>query len=157
MSLVEAVESSPVKTDPYRGGDFLVLYDGVCGFCNRSVQFLLKRDRGGRFRYAPLQSRLAHEVLDRHGENADDLESFFLVIGPGTASERVLKKGRAVLHSLKVIGGVWKGLAFLVGVLPTGLLDWGYGQCAKRRYRFFGRLDACPIPKPEDRAKFLEL
>lgn len=156
MQVVPSAETKVEAERSYGGGDFLVLYDGVCGLCNRSVQFILRRDRQNRFRYAPLQSRLAAEVLARHGQNPEDLNTFYLIVDPGGPKESALFKSRGILRALRELGGFWRVVSWL-GILPTPILDWVYDRVAINRYRWFGRFDACPMPSPEDRAKFLDL
>lgn len=134
----------------------LVLYDGVCGLCNRSVRFLLDRDRHDRFRYAALQRPLAAQVLAKYGYDPSDLDTFYAVVDYQTPRERVLRRGRAALFVLRRIGGAWGAAAVVAGILPTFALDVGYRFIAKRRYRWFGKLDACPLPRPGDAAKFLD-
>ena len=133
----------------------LVLYDGVCGLCNRLVQFILRRDRAGRFRFASLQSDLAADVLRRHGRDALDLDTVCVVRDHGGLGEAVLTKARAIIYVAGYLGWPWK-LARALRVLPRALLDFGYDQIARRRYRWFGRYDACPLPTPATRAKFLD-
>jgi predicted DCC family thiol-disulfide oxidoreductase YuxK len=143
-----------IEADPYRGAS-IVLYDGVCAMCNGVVRLLLKNDRKGRFFFAPLQDSFARDVLSRHGKNADDLDTMGVIIDHSLPSERVLMKSRAMLHLLEGAGGPWKPLAVLLSVLPTPLLDFGYNLIARNRYRLFGRYDTCPLPSPEDRARFV--
>jgi predicted DCC family thiol-disulfide oxidoreductase YuxK len=133
----------------------IVFYDGLCGFCDRTVQYILQRDRANRFRFAALQSDLAKEKLPKHGKNPADLNTLYLMVDGGTDRERVLQKSDAALRIGRELGGwtkVWMGI---VGVLPRPLRDWGYDRVAKARYRIFGKLDACRIPAAEDRAKFI--
>jgi predicted DCC family thiol-disulfide oxidoreductase YuxK len=133
----------------------LLLYDGVCGLCDRLVQFVLRHDRRDRFRFAALQSQLASGLLRGYGRNAGDLDTVYVVARYGEPDAALLSKGRAVLFAVAALGGVWR-LASLLRVLPTWLLDFGYDQIARRRYRWFGRYDACPLPTPATRAKFLD-
>lgn len=156
MQAVKPNETEPEEVGRYGGGDFLVLYDGICGLCNRTVQFLLKRDIRDKFRFAPLQGDLAHELLARHGFDADDLDTFYLVLSPGRANESVLKKGRGIVRALKELGGFWSVVAW-IGVLPESILNWGYDRIARNRYRWFGKLDACPLPPAAVRRKFLDV
>jgi predicted DCC family thiol-disulfide oxidoreductase YuxK len=140
------------------GGDKLViLYDGVCGLCNRLVRFVLRRDRRDRFRFASLQSAFAGELLRRHGRDPGDLDTLYVVAGQGTAEEHLLARSAAVLHVLQEIGGGWRGTAVFLRLLPRPLRDWAYGRVARSRYRIFGKYDTCPLPTPEERAKFLEI
>ena len=77
----------------------VILYDGVCGLCNRLNQFVLKRDKQGRFRFAALQSEYAREVLKRHSFDASDLDTLYVLTDPGTPQERVRKMARAAARS----------------------------------------------------------
>ena len=131
----------------------LVLYDGVCALCNGTVNFLLRRDKGDVFRFAPLQSELGREVVARHGSDPNDLDTVYLVEGYGQPDETIRKRSRAVFKALSIIGGGWKVLA-VFGYIPL-LPDLGYRLVAKVRYRLFGKKDACPIPPQEHRHKFL--
>jgi predicted DCC family thiol-disulfide oxidoreductase YuxK len=144
-----------IEADPYRGAT-IVLYDGVCAMCNGGVRFLLKNDRDGRLLFAPLQDAFARGILSRHGRNADDLDTISVVIDHALPSERVQVRSGAMLQVLKEAGGIWRKLAILLGVLPTRLLDWVYNPIARHRYRLFGRYDSCPLPSPEDRARFVD-
>jgi predicted DCC family thiol-disulfide oxidoreductase YuxK len=133
----------------------LLLYDGVCGLCNRLVRFVLDRDPKGRFRFASLQSPLAAELLARYHYDPADLDTFYAVIDFRTPAERVLKKGKAAVY----VGSHLKGLWPLTGVgrvVPRFLLDLGYDFVAHRRYGWFGKLDACPMPKPGDAERFFD-
>lgn len=135
-------------------GSTLVLYDGVCGFCASSVQFLLRRDPRGRFRFAALQSKVAQDVLAKHGARADDLDTVYVVDGYGTPEERVLSRSDAALHCAGLLGWPWK-LARIATLLPASLRNIGYDLIARHRYRIFGKLDACMIPDPAIRDRFI--
>jgi len=133
----------------------LILYDGVCGLCNRLNLFVLKRDAADLFRFASLQSDLGIGAVRRHGRDAVDLDTVYVIENYGTEDERLRAKARAVLFIVRSLGGVWR-LASLLDRLPTPLLDAVYDFVAKRRYGWFGRSEVCIVPKPEHRAKFLE-
>jgi predicted DCC family thiol-disulfide oxidoreductase YuxK len=132
----------------------LVLYDGVCGLCNRLVQFVLRRDAADRFRFAPLQGALARDLLRSRGRDAGDLDTVYVVADYGGPREALLWKGRAIVFLLSELGGIWRA-ARAATVLPARLVDAVYDLVAKRRYRWFGRHDACPTPSAGDRAKFI--
>ncbi|MBI4617992.1 MAG: DUF393 domain-containing protein [Planctomycetes bacterium] len=132
----------------------LILYDGVCGLCNRLNRFVLARDRTDGFRFAPLQGKVAGDVLAKYAKDPADLDTFYLVTGWGSSGERLLWRGRAALQVLRELGGIW-GASRVLGLLPTVLLDLGYRIVARSRYRLFGRHAVCPVPSPEHRAKFL--
>jgi len=133
----------------------LILYDGVCGLCNRFTQFVLKRDRRKRFLFASLQSKLATEKLDEYGCTAADLDTVYVLVNRGSASERLLLRSEAVLFILEELGGIWN-LARLFRFVPKWPLNFLYNRVASGRYRWFGELPACPIPSAEQRQRFLE-
>jgi predicted DCC family thiol-disulfide oxidoreductase YuxK len=137
-----------------QAGKTIVLYDGVCGLCNRIVRLLLRFDRHDRFRYAPLQSDFAHALLRKHGLNAADLNSVSVVTDYGLPAERAFTKSDAVLRASWELGGLWRA-AEVGRLLPSAIRDWFYDRVAQNRYRMFGKYDSCPIPNPEDRHKFV--
>lgn len=128
----------------------ILFYDGVCGLCDRLVQFVLRHDRRQRFRFAALQGEVAAQTLARFGKRPDDLDTMYVLTDDG----RLLFKGRAILFVLRELGLPWS-LAQIGGVLPTGLLDWLYDRVARNRYRLFGKRDACRLPSAEEKLRFL--
>ena len=134
----------------------VLFYDGVCGLCNRLVRFLLRRDRHARLLFAPLQGALARTALGPHGYDPSDLDTVYVIADRHTPSERVLAKSPAILHVLDALGGGWRVLARAGSLVPVALADGVYDAVATRRYRTFGKLESCPIPPPEWRARFIE-
>jgi predicted DCC family thiol-disulfide oxidoreductase YuxK len=134
----------------------IVLYDGVCGLCNRAVQFLLKRDRHDRFRFASLQSDFAANLLQRHGINYTKLDTVYAVVNHGETNEKLLAKGDAFLFFAKVLGGIWS-VARLGRVIPRPIRNWLYDFVAANRYRVFGKAESCMLPDAASRHKFLEV
>ena len=128
----------------------IVLFDGVCNLCDGFVQFVMKRDKAGIFRFAPLQSE-AGRVLLRHF-NLDEAAMDTVVLIENGALHT---KSTAALRTVRNIGGVW-GLAYAFIILPKFIRNSVYDFIAKNRYRWFGKKDACMIPTPEVRARFLE-
>ena len=137
------------------GARSIVLYDGVCGLCDRLVQFVLRRDRYDRFRFAALQGGFAAALLRRQHLDPGDLSTVYVVVDAGEGSERLLAKSRAILHILGEIGGVWR-LAGTLRILPARVLDGVYDVVARHRYRIFGKHATCMAPAPEWRGKFLD-
>jgi predicted DCC family thiol-disulfide oxidoreductase YuxK len=140
----------------------LLLYDGACGLCARSVQWLLEHDRGPRrgppLRFAPLQGETAAPLLARHGLTpapGRGFDTLILVVDPGGPRERVLVRSAAVLRLARYLGPPWSALGRLAGLAPAPLLDAGYGVVARNRLRVFGTADACRLPRPGERARFL--
>jgi predicted DCC family thiol-disulfide oxidoreductase YuxK len=134
----------------------IVLYDGVCGLCNRLIQFLLPRDRHDRLRFASLQSDFAAVVLKRHGKDPKDLDTFYLVEDYEGANERLLARSDAILSLGPQLGGIWS-LAPVGKVVPRFLRDWAYNLVARNRYRVWGKYDTCMMPDPRHRRKFLDV
>jgi predicted DCC family thiol-disulfide oxidoreductase YuxK len=133
----------------------VVLYDGVCGFCNGVVRFLVPRDRERRMWFAPLQSPLAAEVLARHGRTPSSDDTMYLVTGPGRPEERLAWKTEAALTLFATLGFPWRLLTWL-RILPRSVRDRGYDAVARVRYRLWGKHDRCVVPRPEWRARFLD-
>jgi predicted DCC family thiol-disulfide oxidoreductase YuxK len=133
----------------------LVLYDGVCGLCNRLNQFILARDVADRFRFAPLQSALARDLAARYGRSALDLDTVYVIADFGGPGERLLDKSRAIFHVLGRLGGLWS-VARVLSLLPKPITDAAYSFVARRRYRWFGQSEVCLLPEPRHRAKFID-
>ena len=133
----------------------IVLYDGVCGLCNRLVQFLLKRDKTDQLRYAALQSDFAVKVLNRHGLNPKDLDTVHVILNYEQPDERVLARSDAILEVVKRLGGIWK-LTSIGKIIPKPMRDLLYKFVATNRYRVFGKSETCMLPEPRHRAKFLD-
>ena len=140
-----------------RGSNPIVLYDGVCGLCNRLVQFVLKNDRNDVFRFASLQSKLAEQILVRHRLRSESLETVYVVLDYGLAEERLLSRLNAVVYVLQQLGGPLTYVSALLRVLPAPVQNFLYGLVARNRYRVFGRYETCPLPDDDTRSKFLDL
>lgn len=135
-------------------GVHLVLFDGLCGLCDRLVRRLLRADRRGVLRFAPLQGATRRDVEGRIGEALPD-ETMVLVRDWRGEDERVLVRSAAACAIAGIVGGWWRPLSWL-RYLPRWLRDAGYDFVARRRARWFGRLDACRVPSPDERARFLD-
>jgi predicted DCC family thiol-disulfide oxidoreductase YuxK len=133
----------------------ILLYDGVCGLCNRFVRFILKHDHQDRFRFAALQSNFARVILQRHGMNPDGLDTVYLVLDFGEPTEHLFARNQAATAVLRELGGFWSFWASVLDLLPQRFRDWRYTLVARNRYRFFGKYEACPLPQEKDRHKFL--
>jgi len=131
----------------------VLLYDGVCGLCNRLVQFVLKHDRRAQFRFASLQSAYAVRILQPHDFDPHDLDTVYLVHESGA---RVSARSDAVIFVLREVGGFWAAIALVIRILPKSLRDWGYRVVARHRYRVFGRFESCPLPETKYRDRFLD-
>jgi predicted DCC family thiol-disulfide oxidoreductase YuxK len=130
----------------------LVLFDGVCGFCDGAVRWLLEHDPAGRLGFAPLQGETAARLRRLHSEIPFELETLVLVESE-RGSSRVFLRSEALWRVCAQLAGPWRWLAFLRW-LPRSLLDFCYGQFARRRYRWFGQLEACRVPDASERERF---
>ena len=135
----------------------IILYDGVCGLCNRLNQFVLKRDRNDRFRFAALQSDFAGRELQRHGVNPQILDTMYLLLNYSQPDERLAARSDAAIQILTELGGIWRALASIVQLLPRWFRDKAYNLIARNRYQLFGKFQTCQIPDERYRGKFLDL
>lgn len=126
----------------------LVLFDGECNFCDASVQFIIKRDSGRRFHFASLQSDTGERVVKEQGV-PEDIDSIILIDG-----DKVYYKSAAALRICRHLDGPLKLLYPLI-LLPASLRNIFYDMIAKNRYKWFGKKEACMLPSPADRARFL--
>lgn len=134
----------------------VLLYDGLCGFCSEAVQRIFHFERQKTMLFAALQSGYGKSILALHPE-LEGIDSMVLVESSVDPSDgRVFVRSDAVLQIARYLGGPWK-LAVAAYIIPRSVRDYLYDQFAKRRYRWFGKLDACMVPAPEVRARFLDL
>lgn len=120
----------------------ILLYDGVCGLCNRFVQFILRRDHAI-FRFASLQSDFAARILARHRADPSELDTVYVVLNHELANESLLVRSDAIGFVLHELGGVWRVASFLLLLTPRVVRDWAYNAIARNRYRVFGRSEGC--------------
>jgi predicted DCC family thiol-disulfide oxidoreductase YuxK len=128
----------------------IILFDGVCNLCNGFVQFLIKRDPAGTFRFAALQSDFGRSQLVRFNLNPDLLHSVIVIEG-----DNVLQRSDAALRIVNQLGGPWK-LLNASKIFPKFLRDALYNLVARNRYKIFGKRDSCMIPTRELKERFIE-
>jgi predicted DCC family thiol-disulfide oxidoreductase YuxK len=127
----------------------LVLFDGVCKFCNSSINLVIRNDRRDRFRFTPFQSELGQVILQQFDLNQENLQSVILI-----EHGRAYTKSTAALRIARRLDGLWPGMyAFIL--VPPFIRDWIYDWIARNRYRWWGKMDACMVPTPEVRKKFM--
>lgn len=131
----------------------VLLYDGVCGVCNRSVQTILRHDRRGTLRFAALDSDFARAVIERHPD-LQGIDSMVFVDDPGQPGEQVSVRSAGALKVVRYLGGPFR-LLLAARIIPAGIRDRLYDRFAAVRYRIGGKHDTCPVPAPEVRARFL--
>jgi predicted DCC family thiol-disulfide oxidoreductase YuxK len=128
----------------------VILFDGVCNLCERSVRFVVRRDREARFRFAPLQSVAARQLLADHNHTDERLSSVLLI-----ESGQLYTKSRAALRIARRLDGPWPLVVYLFGWVPQVIADTVYDFVGRRRYRWFGEKDACWMPEDELKGRFL--
>jgi predicted DCC family thiol-disulfide oxidoreductase YuxK len=133
----------------------LIIYDGVCGMCNRLVRVILPRDPDGVFRFATLQGEFARAVLARHNSDRERMDTLYVVLAPGMPEERLLSHSDGALYIAARLRGPLR-MARVFRFLPRALRDWLYGLIARRRYRWFGKYETCPLPEPQWKDRFLD-
>jgi len=131
-------------------GNKIILFDGVCNLCNNSVQFIIKRDKKKQFRFASLQGNFGQEFLKKYSLPADNFNSFILL-----EDKKIYTRSTGALRMLKHLGGGWS-LFYAFMILPKFIRDGIYNWIAKNRYKWFGKKDACMIPTPELKERFLD-
>ena len=127
----------------------IILFDGVCNFCDASVNFVIKRDKRGYFRFAPLQEPKGAEIAWQHGVDPERLDTFVLI-----ENGRAYRKSGGALRVARRLGRLYP-LAFALFAVPPFIRDFFYDWFARHRYRWFGKKDACMVPSPEVRDRFL--
>lgn len=126
----------------------VVLFDGVCNFCNSAVNFIIRHDDGKMFKFATLQSEVGQQMRAKYGIG-EDVDTIILV-----EDEQAFTHSTAGLRVARGLGGIWS-LAYVFTIVPAFIRDFCYKLFAKYRYRLFGRQDACMLPTPDVRERFL--
>lgn len=124
----------------------VIFYDGVCGLCDRSVQFIIKHDSKKTFRFAALQSDFAKQTLGEH----ISFDSF-IYYENGKAFDR----STGALKMFRKLGETWS-LLYVFIIIPPFIRNAVYNWVAKNRYKWFGKFDSCKIPTPEQRSRFID-
>lgn len=127
----------------------LVIFDGVCNFCNGAVNFIIARDPAGKFAFTPMQSELAQETLRLYGITNVGVDTFLLI-----KDHQTYIWTNAALEISKDLTGHWY-LFNIFRVVPRPIRDWFYRIFARNRYALFGRTTSCMVPNPEVRSRFL--
>jgi predicted DCC family thiol-disulfide oxidoreductase YuxK len=137
-----------LKGTPGAGSEPILFFDGVCGLCNRFVDFVIKQDRAGVFHFAPLQGETARE----HLPEADVRNIQTMVLSD---EQGVFRKSTATVRVLTRLGGMWRVIGGALRLVPRPLRDAGYTLVARYRYTIFGKKETCRIPTAAERARFL--
>ena len=125
----------------------LVLYDGDCGFCNRSVAFILRNERSSSIQFAPLQSKKTIALFEQNNWEAPNLSTFYLI-----QNGKKFERSAAAFEVVKELKAPYRWLG-IFRIIPRRITDWMYDQVAKRRQRISKGF--CVMPTPEQRQRFI--
>lgn len=128
----------------------IVLFDGVCNFCNSTINFIINHDPKGHFKFAPLQSEFGQERLKVLGYDTEAFDSLVLLKG-----EKVYKKSTAALKIAGKLSGLYPLLSAFM-FIPPFIRDGVYAIIARNRYKWWGKQEQCSIPTPELRSRFVD-
>ena len=128
----------------------VVIFDGVCNLCARSVKFILAHEAEPRLRFVPLQSPAGARMMREFGFSPEDAKTFVLVVDgkPHVRSDAAIRVARYLRGGWRVLGAI--------RIVPRPIRDWAYDVVARNRYRWFGRAESCMVPTPEIRARFVD-
>lgn len=130
-------------------GKHIVLFDGVCNFCNASVNFVIDRDKAGKLAFASLQSDIGRNLLKENNYWDTQLTSVLFI-----KNGKVYEKSDAALEIARELSGAWSML-YAFKIVPRPLRNLVYDWIARNRYKWFGQQDSCRIPTPELKARFI--
>ncbi|RKD96851.1 thiol-disulfide oxidoreductase DCC family protein [Marinifilum flexuosum] len=128
----------------------IVLFDGVCNFCNTSVRFVLAYNRAENIHFSPLQSDFAKQLLTEHNLSFDEMNTVVFI-----ENNKAYTKSSAAFNIAKHLAYPWR-ILYYFKYLPNAITDWGYDLIARNRYSWFGKKNQCMVPKPEWRKRFYE-
>lgn len=126
----------------------IIMFDGECNFCNKSVQFIIKRDPKGLYKFTSLQSSIGKELLKKYNLSVS-MDSFILI-----ENNNYYFKSSAGLRVCRNLKGMWKLFYFLL-IVPKPLRDIFYEHVANKRYKWFGTRETCILPSTQERERFL--
>lgn len=127
----------------------VILFDGVCNFCNSSVHFIIQRDKKKYFRFAAFQSEAGQQLVRQYRLESLNLQTLVLI-----KDEKVYMRSSAALRIARKLSGGWAALYPFI-IIPSLLRDIPYKLISKNRYRWFGRKQECMIPSPDIKERFL--
>ena len=128
----------------------VILFDGVCNFCNYWVNFAIKRDKKKKLKFTPLQGETAHQLLSQLALDTTKLSSVILV-----DKGKAYTQSSAAIRICKYLDGGWK-LCYGLMIIPKFIRDFFYNIIARNRYKWFGKKETCRVPTPEIRERFLD-
>lgn len=129
----------------------LILFDGVCNLCNSSVLYVIKRDKKNLFMFAPLQSQVGKQIIEKYNIDTSKVDSIILY----TPEKGIVSKSTAALKIASKLSFPTNTLSVFL-IVPAFIRNWVYDFIAKNRYKWYGKKEACMVPTPELKSKFLE-
>jgi len=148
-STIQTVETESVLQSVQLTEQRIVLFDGVCGLCSHTVDYLLRHDPHGRLRFAPLQGTTADELVPKDVQGRLDTMVY-------SRQGILYYRSAAVVRMLRDLGGLQTALGTLLWLVPGPLRDFGYRCVSTVRYRLFGKHETCRMPTLEERSRFLD-
>jgi predicted DCC family thiol-disulfide oxidoreductase YuxK len=130
----------------------LILFDGVCNLCNSSVLYVIKRDKNGKFLFAPLESDIGNKIIQKFSIDTKETDSILLY---NPLKDSLTYKSTAALLIAKQLGFPINILTLFL-IVPKAIRNWVYNYIAKNRYKWYGKKESCMIPTPELKAKFID-
>lgn len=127
----------------------LIMFDGMCNFCNYWVNFIIDHDKQKYFKFNSLQSNIAQNFLKRKNLDLPKMDTIVLMM-----NEKVYFKSSAALQIAKKLNGFWK-VVYILAIIPEPLRDLIYNFIARNRYKWFGRRESCRIPTEDESDRFL--
>lgn len=128
----------------------IVFFDGICNLCNRSVDFILTRDKGKIFKFASLQSDIASQLLKDKGVDTSAMRTIILL-----KNDKIFYRSDAVLEIIRDLKAPWPAL-YIFKIVPRFIRDSVYRMVSKNRYSWFGKRNTCRIPTDDEKDRFLE-
>lgn len=127
----------------------IILFDGVCNFCNGAVNFTIKRDKSKIIKFAPLQSEAGRRLTTQYGLPENDMRSFLFI-----ENGKMYNRSTAALRVCRYLKGLWP-LMYGFIIVPAFIRNAVYDFIARNRYKWFGQKDECMIPTADVRGRFL--
>lgn len=128
----------------------LILFDGVCNLCNSSINYVIKHDKRDVFMFAPLQSVVGNEIIQKFNLNTSETDSILLY---SEVKGLKIKSSAALAIASKL--GFPRNLMTIFYIIPPFIRNWVYDYIAKNRYKWYGKKHACMTPTPELKKKFI--
>ncbi len=128
----------------------IIIFDGVCNFCNAIVNFIIRQDKKNVFLFTALQSESGKKLMEQYQINWQQTDSFVLI-----EKNKAYTKSNAALRLYNKLPWYWKWTQ-LLWIFPRFIRDWVYGIIAKNRYKWWGKRKECMVPTPELKKKFLD-